>query len=324
MTSEDPFNTPEKKYKRDSWFTFAQQRKTKNTVQNINYLTFPGINCHDIIKLKSLLKTTPIGYDKESLTFIEKGLEAITDIRDKLPGARFYPGFFEDFVKDAWDGRAIQRPPSVELTNYFEFFPYDVINLDFTGSAFYHEDRPVSPQMAAINTLFELQSLKHKSFTLFLTFSGVRWKDDDRGRDEVNNAIHICLDNEENSQFKTKFNEIYRGGSPYYSVPENNHRALTYKDFLLVGIPIIIINYGFSKNFNVSCKKRFCYKGEGNRAIMVSFIFDCEFVDTSSYDDGSISHLITLKPIKLGEIFDHKEDINQLFLDNPELKNRYQ
>ena len=93
MPNSDPFDTPEKKYVRDYWFEFADKRKRTNRIDFIKYCTFPGKNCHDVIKLKPLLKTTQVGFHKDSLTFFEKDPEAIVDIWNNLPGAQHYQGY---------------------------------------------------------------------------------------------------------------------------------------------------------------------------------------------------------------------------------------
>ena len=321
MTTEDIFNTPEKKYKRKHWLQAAEDRKQKNNVDFINYCTLPGKNCHDVFLLKHLLKTTKTGFRKESLTFFEKDTETIVDIWNNLPGARHYTGYFEIFIQAALDGINLIDNHSEEI-DPLSFFPYDVINLDFTTSAFKHGGQDVSPQMSAIYQLFEIQSFKHKAFTLFLTFAGIRGSDDESGRCEVNSAIVNIIESPTNSEFKSKFETFNPGVTPpYYS--GGGHRALAYKDFLLVGIPLIIINYGFSKNFDVKCTKRFSYVGTGNKALMVSFIFDCEYFGSSRYGGETIETSLALQPQRLCEIFNHYEDINELFEDHPEIKEEY-
>ncbi|MFW9879036.1 MAG: hypothetical protein ACFFG0_38645, partial [Candidatus Thorarchaeota archaeon] len=161
MSNHDPFNTPEKRYVRDQWFNAARVIKKNNNVAFINYCTFPGRNCHDVIRLKSLLKTKEIGktfYDEKSLTFFEKDIELITEIRNKLPGARFFNGFFEDFVKAAWEGRNIRPGQNSTEINPFDYFPYDVINLDYTGPGFKHNGKKTSSEMSSIYSLFEIQA----------------------------------------------------------------------------------------------------------------------------------------------------------------------
>lgn len=316
MPREDPFNTPEKAYMRDRWYHWAERRRSTNSVGFINYCTFPGLNCHDVIKLKPLLKITKTGYDKDSLTFFEKDIEIITDIRDKLPGAWHYLGHFEDFVQAASEGQNIRPDPESTEVNPFTLFPYDVVNLDYTGPGFKHKGKKTSAEMASIYTLFEIQSFKHKSFTLFLTFPAINRGDDDQGK----NALNQCIINNmrQHDDFRHSFEGRYRGiDSPYYST--ERRRALSYKEFLLISVPLIIINYGFQNRFDTICRERYSYIGEGNDALMVSFIFDCNYIGTNTYH----AEINRLQPTRVVSIFNHYQNINEYFEANPDIRQRY-
>lgn len=323
MSAYDPYDNPEKRYIRKQWFIAATERKKKNKVPFINYCTLPGKNCHDVMLLKPLLNVTKTGFDPNSLTFFENNTETVVDIWNKLPNARHYVGNVEDFIGAAMEGKKLLLESEVtdldEITP-FDFFPYDVVNLDFTKSAFKHGDRTVSPQMDAIYKLFEIQKFKHRSFTLFLTFTGFKGADDEKGMVEVNNAIDYSLQNPLNKQFKTEFEHHYLYTTPPY-YPTDKSRNWDYKHFVCLGIPLIVINYGFSNNFDVLCKRRYSYIGRGNKALMVSFIFDCEYLGSAGY--SSTQTTLNSLPIRLCEIFSHYEDINKLFAENPEIEKEY-
>jgi len=312
MPPEDPFDTPQKKYVRTYWLKASEKRKEMNGVEFINYCTFPGRNCHDVILLDPLLKKNKTGYLPETLTFFEKDIEVITDIRNNLPGARYYCGYFEEFVQATVDNRQITPDQESEGVNPLKYFPYDVINLDYTGPGFKHEGKKTSNEMRAIYQVFEIQGFKHKSFTLFLTFPAVKRWDDSTGREELNKSIIDSLSNPDNVSFKSKFYELYpKVTPPYYSNETKRHKALGYRDFLLISIPIVIINFGFRNNFDVKCRKRFYYIGEGNETLMVSFIFDCDYLASDAYNGTPDTKIKRLRPIRLREIFNQKTDVNK-------------
>ena len=317
MSSRNKYNTPEKRYIRDRWLKYSKQRAKANNVEFIKYLTLPGRDCYDIIHLSEIIKKKEVGYDKDYLTFVEKDIEYYTDIRNKLPRANNYKGSFEDFVENARQG--IDGINGDDNTvNYYTFFPYDVVNLDFTWSPFRHGDSCTSPQMQSIKTLFELQSIHHSPFSLFLTFSATEKFDDNEGKKAVNEALVTISNNPKHLDFKKLLvKHGYKEGEPYYDITE-------YHKFLLVGVPMIIINYGYIHNFDISCINRFTYIGTGNTTRMISMIFDCKHLSTDSYN-GMIIETINnkLRPFQLQGIFNHYEDINELFKRNKELKLKY-
>ena len=314
MTKHNKYDTPEKRFIRDEWLDASKKRLEINKTDFIKYLTLPGRECYDIIHMNGLLKKTEVGYDKDYLTFVEKEIEYITDIRNKLPRANYYQGTIEFFFNDALDGAEGKDSENKRLM-YYNLFPFDVINLDFTKSPFKHGEKKTSPQMKAIHKLFELQKIRKHSFTLFLTFSGIKKADDNLGRIAVNNAIVKTSNEPQNKDFKKILDK--KSSSPYYD-------NLKYKKFLLIGVPVIIINYGCLHHFNVKCTKRYTYIGSGNNAVMISMIFDCEFLSSNAYN-GNLFNEITnkIRPKRLKEIFNHYEDINELFKRDKELKSKY-
>jgi hypothetical protein len=318
----DPFDTPEKRYVRNHWLQAATKRKKSNNVEHINYLTLPGKNRHDVLLLKDIIKETKTGYDKDSLTFIEKDIGTYVDIRNKLPGAIDFRCTFERFIERALDSKRI-LPTDSEKYDPLKCFPYDVVNLDFTGSVFNHGNKEISPQMKAIHGLFEIQSFRRRSFTLFLTSTGIKKADDDPGRIAVNNAIEETFNDPNFKEFKETFDNRFPNVMPPYNYMHINNQLLKYKDFLLIGVPLIIINYGFSNKFDTKCVNRFFYVGEGNTALMLSFIFECEYISSFDYGGRSRQTIINDQPQRLCGIFDHLVDIKTLFKENPLIKTKY-
>ena len=310
----DIYDNPEKKYIRGNWLKAVIARKSLSGLAYVNYCTFPGKKCHDVLLLDEHLKKTKIGYSADTLTFFEQDKEILTDIRNQLPGAKYYPGYFEEFVEAAHQNLQVQVDEQEGLIIPQNYFPYDVVNLDFTGGGFKHKGEKISPSMEAIYRLFEIQGTRRRSFSLFLTFSAIMRADDDSGRQELSNCILSSLQERNNVGFNSEFvanhpnvNDPYYGGS-----------NLAYREYLAIGIPIVIINYGFQFRFDVKCKKRFIYKGTGNNAYMVSFIFECEYLGSSRYSARVIEEIARRKPLRLKEIFAHKEDVNSVLGANTE------
>ena len=75
-----------------------------------------------------------------------------------MPGARHYPGYFEDFVEHAFNARSVRPDTTNTEINPFEYFPYDVVNLDYTGAGFKHRGEKSSREMNAVQRLFQIQS----------------------------------------------------------------------------------------------------------------------------------------------------------------------
>ncbi|MCK4326306.1 hypothetical protein KAW55_06075, partial [bacterium] len=196
------YNTPEKWFIRERWLKLALDRKNKNKRKFIRLLTLTSIKAYDIIFLcdNGLFQTTDTGYSSESITFCEKRPERYTRIYNTLPGARAYQGTFEEFV-GAGDIGFTDRAK--------KWFPFDVINLDFSGPAFKHHGKNTSKVMEAISKMFMIQSFKKQSFSLFLSIPAVRKWDDDIGRQQLLRCLNTNLKSKETTKFKEAFEQKY-------------------------------------------------------------------------------------------------------------------
>ena len=307
--SEDDkvYNTSEKWFVREKWAQYALIRKEKNERKFIRLLTFTSIKAYDIIFLskKGLIQTTETGYSPESIAFCEKDYERYTRIYNRLPGARGYLGTFEKFV-GAGD---IGFTDSAR-----KWFPFDVINLDFSGSMFRHEDSNTSKVMDAILKMFMIQEFMKQSFSLFLSVPAIRKWDDDKGKKQLTDCLNVNLASKETIKFKEAFEQKY----PSKKI-DSHHK------FLLVTIPKIIIKYGQSRNFDVDCLERFTYIGENANTKMVSFIFDCEYKGLPDGYGGEnpASVLAKVYPDRvLKTITQDYLDVNRIFEEQPEIKKR--
>ena len=300
------YNTPEKWYVREKWIKCAQERREKNNIDFVRLLTLTSTKCYDVefFRDEGLLSLTDTGYSPESLTFCEYIHERYVLIHNRLPGARGFLGKLEEFVKAG----------STHLTPRAErWFPYDIINLDFTKPGFRHREKKTSLMMDTISKIFMIQGLKEQSFSLFLTFPAIRSGNDAVGIQQLNNCLNSKLGGRY-PDFESSFLEEYPN-----SVISN------YREFLLVVAPKLVIKYGQSRNFDVQCRERCTYINRGARAVMVTFIFDCEHVGLPNGYGGEnpADILVRQYPTRILEIIgrDH-EDINSKFSQDRGLEKR--
>lgn len=302
------YNTAEKWFMRAKWLDFALNRKKTNKKKFIRLLTLTSIKAYDINFLceKGLIQTTATGYLPESIAFCERDPERFTRIRNNLPGARAYQGTFEEFVGAG----------SIGFTDRArKWFPFDVINLDFSGPMFRHKGRNTSIVVDAISKMFMMQGFTKQSFTLFLSLPAVKRWDDEVGKKQLSDCLNVNLTSKETTKFKEAFEQKYRskGINRYY-------------EFLLVTVPKIIIKYGQSQNFDVGCLGRYTYIGESATTKMVSFIFDCEYrgLPNGYGGENPASILARVYPDRVLKIIEQDYvDINKIFEENPEIKKQY-
>lgn len=302
------YNTPEKWFIREKWLNFALNRKSKNKRKFIRLLTLTSIKAYDITFLceKGLIQTTETGYSPESIAFCERDPERFTRVYNTLPGARAYQGTFEEFV-GAGDIGFTKRAR--------KWFPFDVVNLDFSGPMFRHEGRNTSKVMDAILKMFLIQDFMKQSFTLFLSLPAVKGWDDDAGKKQLFDCLNVNLTSKETTKFKEVFEQKY----PLKKINR-------YYEFLLVIVPKLMIKYGQTKNFDVNCLGRYTYIGESAKTKMVSFMFDCEYRGLSNGYGGEnpSSVLSKVYPDRVLKIIEQDYvDINQMFEKNPDIKEQY-
>lgn len=320
-TDEEIFNTPQKRYIRHSvWADYAKKRKEKGNLSFIRYLTFPAVGCYDVGILKNLglLETIEIdGIIKyNSVGFCEKDAEKFALIQEKLPGARYYKGRYEELVGAYGD----LIPDKAQ-----KWFPFDVINLDFTSPLFSSNKNRV---INSIKRTFEIQKIKYNSFTLFVTLPARADHDTEDGKDKLNENLKNNLTSSEMIEFKEKFVEKFPG----VNINEKIYTQMDYVDFLLISIPKMIVSMGTEEMFYVKCNERFSYVGDHyngdspNRSLMVKFVFECEYVGRK---DGLSGHnpiyfLSKEYPKRILDFFIQSPiNINQMFESNTELKAQY-
>lgn len=283
------YNNPEKWYIRDKWKEYAILRKQKKGKNYVNYLTLTCTQIYDVKYFmdNSLLKKTATGLDKTSLTFCEQIGVRSEIIRRKLAGARCFSGPIEELGKNP---------------ERYNWFPFDVINYNPTGAPFKKDTKFIE----GIKNFFTFQKIHKSPFTLFVTISCDE-KDDDKGN--IEKIKQFYLKNLENGEIK---NNIIK---KYPKATLDN-----YCEFLLFIIPKMIVEFGFDNDFNVTCQERYKYIGTGNKKTMVSFIFECDylnpFLDPNEHNKNRVQKII--KILEKDYI-----DINNCFIKNPKKRQEF-
>ncbi|VVB86447.1 Uncharacterised protein [uncultured archaeon] len=319
-SDDEIFNTPQKRYIRhEIWAKYAIKRKEKDDLDFIKYLTFPALGCYDVKILNDLelLETKEIEgiTTYGSVGFCEKDPHKFALIQQKLPGARYCQGTYEDIVGACGEELPIRAQ---------RWFPFDVINLDFTSPLFSSDRNKITN---AIKRTFNIQKLKSKSFTLFLTLPALRSADTEDGKNRLDDILKNNLAKPNMEEFKRIFFEKY----PFIDINNRIYEQLEYIEFLLISIPKMIVSMGTRENFDIICNERFSYIGDHydgrkNGTYMVKFVFECEYI--GSVDGFSLPHpvdyLAEKYPQRIIEFFNRNFiDINQFFESNGELKTKY-
>ncbi|GEM_PF-433008 len=309
LSSEEDqiYNSPQKWHIRMRWIHYASRRKENSGKNYINLLTLTSAKCYDIklFQQVGLLLTTDTGYARRSLTFCESHPERYARIRNLLPGARDWHGKLEKFV-DAGHSYVSDRAQ--------RWFPYDVINLDFTKPGFRQKEEKTSITMQTILKIFMIQRLKSHSFTLFVTLPAIEQGNDITGKTELDNCLNSNLDGSYPDVEKNFLQKYPEKAFPNYC------------EFLLFVVPKLIIKYGQSENFDTKCLERCSYINEGARTVMINLMFDCEFIGLQEgYSSKNPAEILaeSYQP-RIVEILEHDfEDINARFAKEPELRQHY-
>jgi hypothetical protein len=288
----DLYNTPEKWYVRQKWVESAIQRKIENNRHFLRYLTLTSIPVYDIrlFEDQGLIRSTDIGYDEECIAVCEVDLHRASLIRNNLPGARVFPGRIQELV----GSRSVNYHGFVN-----KWFPFDVINLDLTGSIFARNQL----LSETIQKIFTIQSWKEQSFTLFLTVCSVEEGDDVEAREKINALIESNLTDD---GFKDAFIRKFP-----------NMQFDSFQSFLSVAIPKLIIEKGLNNGFDVACNGKYTYIGTGLKNQIASFILDCDLRS----EPGAITNLGSSRSLRIIDALEEEcVDINQSFSQNTKLK----
>ncbi|MHC3129886.1 MAG: hypothetical protein IBV52_07420 [Candidatus Bathyarchaeota archaeon] len=284
------YNTNEKWYIRRKWLKYCEDRIAKSNRDHMKLLTLTCTKTYDIQLFleHGLILKTEIGFDSNCLAFCEIDNHRFALIQNKLPGARYFNGSFENLVGAGRVNCASRK----EI-----WFPFDVVNLDIKGCILSEKARVLD----AISKLFIIQRLKGQSFTLFLTICSIEEGD---FTEKIMDIQKFLNNNLKNRELFEKFFEKYPTGI----IPE-------YYQFQAETIPKRIVEIGFFERFDVSCAEKLTYIGETNTTRMISLVFECEF-----QGDSDLTGLAELRNLRMIEMFDKEcEDVNELLANDADI-----
>jgi len=219
----------------------------------LKYFTLPGRWAWDIFffEKNGLIKKN--GRCFPDVRFCEKIPKVYTDTKKLLGSTIGKMGEFEKLVlrdeKEFWDG-----------------FPYDLYNLDFTGTLFPDEQPPFSDTFESINKIIE----KHVAsnffpFVIFLTMKALKIQTKEEAIDKLKENIET---NRANNEFTEQINNL---------IPNTeNFVNSSFVDFILISIPKIICYLAKDQcNVEIITRAKYYRRNPTTRAeyFIVTFIF---------------------------------------------------
>ena len=148
------------------------------------------------------------------------------------------------------------RPPS-----WLRRFPFDVLNLDFTGRSFSKEDVEWPDPLLVVRTVCEVQRQEKPQFRLFLTCNGTFPTGCRRCRESVTSVLEYAA---------VRLGEP----APLFRVTRDGLEH-DYHQTLLQVIPLVVIRTGFDAGYDVECSGKSWYVPWRTQAHppMVSMVF---------------------------------------------------
>jgi hypothetical protein len=310
---QESFNNPQKWFVRYRWLIHAKRRAKKNGRGTLKLLTLPGVECFDVRLLydNNLLDVSPTGF-KNCVAYCEINYERFARIGNLLPNALRLHDSYENTIGVGRLGFSSRAD---------RWFPFDIINLDFTGPGFRQPGKDASTTAEAILKTFRLQKIKRCSFSLFLTLPADPRNDTYQGKQE----LATCLNENLAAEQTQEFTQLFRSKYPLYNRNSPHpYDTINYHDFLLVTVPKIIIKFGIDEWFQVCCEEKMTYVGEGHQTRMVSFCFTCEYIGRPPGYGGTPRTEDMNYPSDIARMIRKKViDINQLFESNTQLYQKY-
>ncbi len=266
--SRDPIKQFVRKF---GWLSSAQRKMTELTAGGksrpfgLRYFTLCGKDGIDIFMLRKegLLKDN--GRKFPTVVYCENLPSNFGKVRPLLGGTKGYLSTFEDLVK---------RP---EFKSNTIVTPFDLVNLDFSGSCFPRSDQPFSNTLHSVLDLINLQ--KGSSFCLFVTFKAFRSGENQQAIDELLENMHNNF--RDNPEVKTTFNNCFNQMSPKQLLESD------YGLFLLTTFPKIVFGFGSSNGFVVSCCQKYFYERAMRKSDksyqIIKFIFDFNSFTSHSF-----------------------------------------
>jgi hypothetical protein len=256
------------------WLQAANSRFAKLETQGaqreygLRYLTLCGKDGIDIFLFKraSIIKDNGRGFP--SVFYCESYGGNFVQVRELLGKSRSYLGNFEDLVNKNW------------FRDFVIANPFDVVNLDFSGSCFPRADQPFSGTLRSVTRIIELQ--KGNEFDLFITFKALRSVENNAAITEL--VLNMEKNFEQSDEIEEKFRIRFGNLAPEDMLEQD------YGKFLLTTFPKIVFGFGSSNGYVVKCPQKFIYRRTDRRGTnyqIVKFIFSFENLGHSHSFSGA-------------------------------------
>jgi hypothetical protein len=240
------FNSPEKQWVRQRlWLTAVKQLRTEIPGE-LKYLTFAGAEGHDI----ELFVTQKHLVLLQNVHVWEASAQAAGALRNKY-----------GLTLRIKQGEAFDLCRSKDEKS---FFPFHIINLDYTSGAFGGQAaRWLPTKLETVQTVLNNQKECGTSFLLFLAFAAGDDVDTEVGRVFVHKAA---------------FDLAKRLGrtEPLFKLTRNVPK--TYAETLAGIIPCIIVRMGGEQSFDTQCLNKSIYRPYRSRkTTMLNFVFSLTY-----------------------------------------------
>jgi hypothetical protein len=315
------YRAPIKHYVREyGWVEAARKRKlTLNKVdRELRYFTLCSLEAIDIKTLyeAGILGRAASGYP--STFFCERDKELTEEIA-RIVGSNYWSGAFEEFISKLYSNNDRLRDKLKEQN----LFPFDIYNLDFTGSCIPGDQPPYSRTLEALTHLVDLQHKEEQDFDIFLTF---RAKEDKDNKDAIKQLVNLLSDN------CKKYPEAKKTLDAHYS-DIDKLRSARYELFIAIAIPKFLSGIAKDYRYKLGISPSYKYKRRQKSAnaepyYITSMIISLEYIHDKR--SGKLSKLSDPPivdeiqnihyPNSIIEIFSHDViDVDKKLRDKPEL-----
>lgn len=263
----------------NGWLPSCRRRKTKVKRRPFRYFTFCAASAVDVFMLErdGILKRTQEGL-LEATYFCEQDAEQFEEIVN-LIGTRGQGllGKFEEIVlfkeTSETNGRTYLDPGPDKITDILRrqlqikdkhqqlvaAFPFDVINLDATGTLFPPRQGPVSDLIDSIFTILKWQTETLlpsgnvvNEFTLLLTVQV------DESAGNVSAIDQLCELVQHNLDQRPEF--LSRWIEEFAEVPPGSLAQQDFVRFFTIALPKLLIEHGLSLAWDVTSDGRLLYQ----------------------------------------------------------------
>lgn len=248
------------------WVPYAEKRlktirQKDKDYPGLKYFTLCGGAAIDIFQLYKAGLIVHNGLRFPGVTFCEVKEQSFIDAKNCLSKTLGFPERFEDAIlKDA---------------KFRKTFPYDVLNLDFTGVVFPGK-KPYPDTLIALEQIFELQA--GRAFTLFLTLRADQSRENPEA---VKDLIGIVRDNlTQKGMYESQFNKIVTT-SPEVLAEKEHLR------FLLIAVPKLVLSYAIKDGYVGNLSEGYFYSRihPKGKIEITKYIFEFEKLKAKSVSD---------------------------------------